>query len=188
MAISLKLAAPPSDQEILELSRRNPGLQFERLAAGDLVVTPTGGESGRREAKLVGQLDRWDSAHGGGVVFGPSTGFHLPDGSLLSPDASWLRKERWEGLTHGQREGFAPLCPDAVFEVASRSDSLSDLRAKMRAYIVNGARLAVLIDPRRRAVEIYSPDHDPRVLEPAGPVSLDPVLEGFTLDPEPIFS
>ncbi len=84
MAISLKLAAPPSDQEVLELSRRNPGLQFERQAAGDLVVTPTGSESGRREAKLVGQLDRWDSARGEGVVFGPSAGFHLPDGSLLS--------------------------------------------------------------------------------------------------------
>jgi Uma2 family endonuclease len=188
VAISLRLAAPPSNREILELSRRNPGLRFERRAAGDLVVTPTGSESGRREAKLVGHLDRWDTARGGGVVFGPSTGFHLPDGSLLSPDASWLHRERWEALTREEREGFAPLCPDAVFEVASRSDSLSALREKMQVYVANGARLAVLIDPKHRAVEVYSPDSAPRILEPAGPVSLDPVLSGFTLDPEPIFS
>lgn len=187
MAISLRLVAPPSDQEILDLSRRNPGFQIERSAAGELVVTPTGSEAGRREAKLVAPLYRWDSARGGGVVFGPSTGFHMPDGALLSPDASWVRRERWEALTSQEREGFAPLCPDAVFEVASRTDTLAELRAKMEAYVANGARLAVLLDPRRRAVEIYAPGQAPRVLEPAWSVSLEPVLEGFTLDLTQIF-
>lgn len=46
MAISLKLAAPPSDEEILELSERNPGYQFERTTAGELIVTPTGSAGG----------------------------------------------------------------------------------------------------------------------------------------------
>lgn len=187
MAISLRLVAPPSDQEILDLSGRNPGFQIERSAAGELVVTPTGSEAGRREAKLVALLDRWDSAHGGGVVFGPSTGFHMPDGALLSPDASWVRRERWEALAPQEREGFAPLCPDAVFEVVSRTDTLAELRAKMEAYVANGARLAVLIDPRRRAVEIYAPGQTPQTLEPAGSVSLDPVLQGFRLDLTQIF-
>ena len=36
MAISLKLAAPPGDDEILDLSKRNPAFQFERSAAGEL--------------------------------------------------------------------------------------------------------------------------------------------------------
>jgi hypothetical protein len=56
MAISLKLAAPPSDDDILGLSDRNPGLQFERSSAGALVVTPNGSEGGRRDLALGHQL------------------------------------------------------------------------------------------------------------------------------------
>ena len=186
--ISLKLAAPPSDEELVALSERNPGLQFERTAEGELVVTPTGSEAGGQEAELVGQLHVWAAADRTGKVFGPSTGFQLPDGSLLSPDASWLRRERWDALTPEQRKGFAPVCPDAVFEVASSSDALTFLRRKMRAYVTNGARLAVLIDPEQRAVEIYTPDRDPQVLEAARSVTLDPVLPGFTLDLGLIFA
>lgn len=188
MAISLKLAAPPSDQEILELSERNPGYQFERTAAGELVVTPTGSAGGRRDLALNTQLDTWAEADGRGVAFGSSAGFHLPDGSLLSPDAAWVRRERWEALTVEQQEDFAPLCPDAVFEVLSRSDAPSDLRKKVRAYLTNGARLAVLIDPQRRAVEIYAPDREPQVLGSPQSISFDPILPGFTLDLRRIFS
>lgn len=187
MAISLKLGVPPSDEEILELSRRNPGLQIERTATGELIVSPTGGEAGRREAEIVAQLHRWATQDGRGIVFGSSTGFHLPDGAVLSPDASWVRRERWALLTSRQRQGFAPLCPDAVFEIASPTDALRDLRRKMQAYLSNGARLAALIDPQRRAVEIYAPDRDPRVIEAARSVTLDPVLPGFALDLEPVF-
>ncbi len=187
MGISLRLAARPTDDEILELSRRNPGLQIERSADGGLIVTPTGSEAGKCEAEVVGQLHRWAAAEGGGVVFGPSTGFHLPDGSLLSPDASWMPRARWDALTPKQRKGFAPLCPDAVFEILSASDALRDLRVKMRTYLANGARLGVLIDPQRRAVEIYAPDRDPRVLEPVQSAPFDDVLPGFTLDLRPIF-
>ena len=188
MAISLKLAAPPSDEEILGLSERNPGYQFERTAAGELIVTPTGTEAGRQEAEVLGQLYQWAKADGRGVAFGPSTGFHMPDGALLSPDASWVRRDRWEALTASQQQEYAPLCPDAVFEVASPSDSLANLGKKMRSYVANGARLAVLVDPRRRAVEIFKPDRVPEVLESVRSVSCDPVLVGFILDLEPIFS
>jgi Uma2 family endonuclease len=185
VAISLKLAAPPDDDEILELSRRNPGFQFERNAAGELVVTPASTKSGQRGAALSLQLGRW-AEQAGGAVFDSSTGFHLPDGSLLSPDASWMPQERWDALTPEQQDTFAPLCPDAVFEIASKSDTLARLRAKMRAYLVNGARLAVLIDPQGQVVEVYRPDREAEVFRSPGPVPLDPVLPGFVLDPEPI--
>jgi Uma2 family endonuclease len=186
VAISLRLAAVPSDEEVLELSRRNPGFEFERTASGELVVTPTGARSGRRELRLCTQIDAWAESDGSGLAFGPSTGFHLPDGSLLSPDASWVRRDRWDALSAEQQEGFAPFCPDAVFEIASKSDVLPALRRKMRAYLANGGRLAVLIDPQRRAVEVYAPDQDPKVLEPAASIALDPVMPGFVLELGPI--
>jgi Uma2 family endonuclease len=99
-----------------------------------------------------------------------------------------MLKERWVALTPDQQEGFAPLCPDAVFEFASKHDWQDIVRAKMRTYIDNGARLAVLIDPERRVVEIYTPHDHPKVVERAPTVALDPVLAGFTLDLTQIFA
>ncbi len=188
MAISLKMMAPPTDEDLFELSRRNPGLQFERSAAGELIVTPAGSKSGLREGRLFAQLDRWAEADGQGLAFGPSAGFRMPDGAVLSPDASWVLRERWDVLEPQTQEDFAPLCPDAVFEVKSRTDELPVLRAKMQAYLRNGARLGVLIDPYHRTVEIYEPGAEVKTLEEARSVTFATVLAGFSLNLEPIFA
>ncbi|MGH8247922.1 MAG: Uma2 family endonuclease, partial [Gammaproteobacteria bacterium] len=80
------------------------------------------------------------------------------------------------------------LCPDAVFEILSVTDALSNLRRKMRSYLANGARLAVLIDPQRRQVEIYAPGREPQILDSSQSASFDPVLPGFILNLGRIFS
>ncbi len=187
MAITLKPPKPVTDEELREFSRRNPGLQFERSATGELIVTPTESEAGRRSAQLAVQIEAWNRLRTLGVVFDSSTGFRMPDGSLLSPDASWARRDRWEALTLDQREGFAPLCPDAAFEIASRTDSRPELQAKMRAYLANGAHVAVLIDPLGRSVEVYTPQRNVQVYDHPDTVSLDPSLPGFTLALGPLF-
>jgi len=186
MALNLKLRIIPTDEDILDLSRENPGYQFERSASGALVVTPTGSESGRRTAELVVQLGGWNRVHRAGVVFDSSTGFRLPDGSLLSPDASWVRRDEWEALATQQREGFAPLCPNVVFEIRSVSDRVSELRPKMQSYLVNGARLGILIDPEERTVSVYRPQREPSMLRSPKQLPLDPELPGFVLDFESI--
>ena len=47
VALTLKPPKPLTDHELLEFSRRNPGLQFERSVTGELIVTPTGSDAGR---------------------------------------------------------------------------------------------------------------------------------------------
>jgi Uma2 family endonuclease len=187
MAVTIRHVRPVTDDEILELSRRNPGYQFERTAAGELVVTPTGSESGRREQELAFQVGGWAKRNGRGITFSSSTGFRLADGALVAPDASWVHRDRWEALSEAEREGFAPLCPDAVFELRSKHDSLYELRAKMQNYLTNGARLGVLIDPYEHIVEICRSGRDPELLHAPVSVALDPELPGFVLDTEPIF-
>ncbi|WP_322798657.1 Uma2 family endonuclease [Thermoflexus sp.] len=186
MAIRLDLGTI-TDEDLLRLSERNPGYQFERTADGRLLVTPTGMESGRRSLEIAYQLKRWNEQTGLGIVFDSSTGFRLPDGSLFSPDASWIPKERWEALRPEEREKFGAFCPDAVFEVLSSSQVLEELREKMRVYIRNGARIAVLIDPYARVVEIYRPGQDPELHRAPAHVSLSPELPDFALDLRPIF-
>ncbi|MGH2453028.1 MAG: Uma2 family endonuclease [bacterium] len=188
MAISLRLPTQLTDEEIMDLSARNPGLQIEQAPSGELILTPPASpDTGWREVKLLAQLDRWATEQGQGIVFSPSSGFRLPDGSLRCPDASWVRRERWSALTPAQRKGFGPMCPDAVFEIRSHSDSLSDLREKMRMYLANGAQLGVLIDPQSRMVDVYEAGREPRVQEQAESMPLAPVLPGFVLDLKPIF-
>jgi Uma2 family endonuclease len=187
VSVQVDLLRPVTDDEMLRLSERNPGYQFERAADGRLVVTPTGGESGRRSGEVFGQLRAWNIDSGRGEVFDSSTGFLLPDGALFSPDASWVRRDRWTALTPEEREGIVPLCPDAAFEVRSRTQAVEELREKMRAYIRNGARIAVLIDPYRRAVEVYRLGRDTQAYENPKRVELGPELPGFELEPRPIF-
>ena len=90
-----------------------------------------------------------------------STGFRLPDNSVLSPDAALVALDRWQALSAEQRRGFAPLCPDLVVELVSPSDEdsrgLTALRLKMAAYQRNGARLGWLLIPEEQAVEIWEP-------------------------------
>lgn len=187
VAISLRMTAPPTDEELLELSRRNPGCQFERSSAGELIVTPTGSKGGHRELLLGEQLTRWAATDGHGLAFGASAGFRLPDGAVLSPDSCWVRRERWDALDPEAQEGFVPLCPDAVFEIVSRTDVGSAVQVKMRTYMNNGARLTVLIDPYRRTLEIHEPDQEVQVLENPRRLTFTRVLSDFSLNLESIF-
>jgi Uma2 family endonuclease len=107
---------------------------------------------------LVFQLQSWARTVDGWIVFESSGGFRLADGSVRSPDASLVRLDRWRALSEAEREGFPPLCPDLVVELASPSDQLEPLRQKMASYISNGARLGWLLLPRRRTVEVWSSD------------------------------
>lgn len=188
MAITLALSYKVSDDELLALSERNPGYQFERTAKGEIIVTPTGLGSGGRSAEVVRQLGNWAEANRDGKAFDSSTGFRLPDGAVFAPDAAWVRRARLDALSPEQHKKFGPLCPDAVFEVRSESNTLTELREKIRAYIANGAQIAVLLDPEERVVEVHRPGRAPEVHRNPTTVALDPELPGFVLDVAPIFA
>jgi len=138
----------------------NPDAVMELAADGQLItMTPTGGETGRRNTRLLTRLQSWADLQRGWEVFDSSTGFRLPDDSVLSPDACVVKLERWQALSPEQRRTFPPLCPDLVIELASASDSgprgSEALRRKMALYQTNGAQLGWLLFPEQQAVEIW---------------------------------
>lgn len=177
------LALHVTSEQFAVLAAANRQLRLERTATGELIVNPpTGSETGYRNWNLAGELYLWwRNAGEPGRAFDSSSGFTLPNGANLAPDASWVRQDRWDALTPQQQKGFAPLCPDFVVELRSESDALKDLRAKMEEYMDNGARLGWLIDPKSRRVEVYRPGQGVEVLEDAIAVSGEGVLPGFTL-------
>jgi len=145
-----------TDEQFYQLCLANPEQPLELTAAGDLIVmSPVGGESGKREANLIIDLGNWNRQNQLGEVFSSSTIFKLPKGSQRSPDVAWVELSRWQALSVEDRGQFPPLAPDFVVELRSRTDSLLDLQEKMREYRDNGVRLGFLINPQDQQVEIY---------------------------------
>jgi Uma2 family endonuclease len=172
-----------SGRMFARLCRANPDLRLERTARGELVIMPPAGtDSSGRNLELSIQVGLWAKRTGLGRAFDSSAGFTLPNGAIRSPDASWIAQDRWDALTTEEKEGFAPICPDFVFELRSPADRRTVLRSKLREYIAQGARLGWLIDPKRREVEIYRPDRPVETLKDPTSLSGEGVLPGLTLD------
>jgi len=184
---TLELNIELTDEQFFQLCQNNRDLRFERTAKGELVIMPpTGSDTGRRCIKIAAQLENWSSQNNLGIAFDSSTGFKLPNGADRSPDASWVKRERWEALTPEQQETFAPLCPDFVVELRSPSDSLEKVREKMKEYMDNGAHLGWLINPKNQQVEIYRPNQDVEIVQFPTTLSGENVLPGFVLSLEQI--
>jgi Uma2 family endonuclease len=178
-----------SHEQFVDLALANQDLQLERTATGELIIMPpTGSDTGKRNLDLEGQLWLWNRQTKLGVAFNSSTGFHLPNGADRSPDAAWVSQSRWDALSLEQQESFAPICPDFVLELRSKSDSLEKLQVKMKEYIENGASLGWLIDRKNQQVEIYRPGRDVEVLQRPVSLSGEDVLVGFVLDLTEVWS
>ena len=143
-------------EQFYRLCQANPELQLERTAQGELIImTPVGGESGKKEANLIVDISIWNRQTQLGVVFSSSTVFSLPDGGDRSPDVAWVSLEKWQSLNQEERDGFPPICPDFVIELRSKTDRLKPLQEKMQEYLTAGLGLGWLIDPQQGRVEIY---------------------------------
>lgn len=172
-----------SDDQFYQLCRDNPDVKFERNTFGELIImSPTGGETGKCNAKLTTRFVLWNEQTQLGEVFDSSTCFKLPNGSDRSPDVAWIKLERWNALTSEQREKFPPIAPDFVLELMSPSDSLRETQAKMQEYMNAGVKLGWLIDRKTRRVEIYRQGQPKEVLESPTSLSGEDILPGFVLD------
>ena len=111
-------------------------------------------------------------------LFDSSAGFLLADGSVRSPDASVVQLERWQALSEAERDGFPPLCPDLVVELA--------------VYMANGASLDWLLLPQSRTVEVWKAGATETAIstlvltDPAG-LEAGPEFPGLVIDPRRIW-
>lgn len=148
-----------TDDELFLFCAANPHLNIERDEDNQIIITPpSGGDTGRRHVKLVSAIDQWNSVLKKGEAFDSATGFVLPDGSMRSPDVSWVAIEKWNALSPQQRQRFLPFAPDFLVEVLSPTDHLEPAQQKMHKWIGNGARLAWLIAPKQAVSFVYRAD------------------------------
>jgi Uma2 family endonuclease len=188
LTLNLNPVIQLTDEQFFQLCQVNQDLRFERTATGELIIMPpAGGETSNRNGRLNQQLFNWADADGTGIAFDCSCGFQLPNGADRSPDAAWVKLERWNALTQEQQTKFLPLCPDFVIELLSPSDSLKVAQEKMQEYRDNGTKLGWLINRKSRQVEIYRQGQEVEVLQSPTTFSGEKVLPGFVLNLEPIW-
>jgi len=182
MTVNLPAIAPMTHEQFYEFCLANRDLRIERTASGEVVIMPPAfSDTGNRNFNIAAQLWNWTEEDGTGIGFDSSAGFTLPNGATRSPDASWIRLERWNALTEEQKASFAPICPDFVIELRSSSDTLISLQDKMQEYMANGVLLGWLIDRKNRTVYVYRLNQEPKILDNPETVSGDPELSGFVL-------
>ena len=171
--INFDAIAKIDDEQFSQLCRYNPELSLEQNQKGEIIImSPTGGETGKKNAELMIDFGLWNRRQKSGQIFDSSTCFKLPLGSNRSPDVAYIRQERWDQLTQDERESFPPIAPDFVLELMSKTDSLKRLQEKMQEYIDNGVKLGWLINPQNQQVEIY------RLGKPVEIVQFPAVLSG----------
>ena len=183
------LTAPSmTDQQFAEFCSEHPDLSFETTAEGFLIVMPPNYTlTGARNSRIDFQLCGWAIQDKRGVANDSCTGYVLPNGARRSPDASWVSKSGIRGLSPESLQAYWRLCPDFVIELRSKFDRLDTLREKMREWMANGAKLGWLIDPDRRAVEIYRPGREPELLIGLESIAGEGPVEGFLLQLAPVW-
>ena len=113
LTVPLKLnvqAIRLTEEQFARLCQENPDLRLKLTAQQELVIMPpTGMKTGWRNSRLTQRLTNWADNDGTGLAFDSSTLFTLPNRAKRSPDASWVRCERWDVLTEDQ-QGRLGIC------------------------------------------------------------------------------
>ena len=172
-----------SDACVVALGELNDCWSFERSAEGALVIgSPPGNLNSRRGGIVFAQVLSWSFEATDGYAAPADGGYHLPDGALLVPDASWVSKERLAEI-EVEDEGVWVVVPDFVLEVRSRSQEIEDQQEKMEQWMANGVRLGWLIDPFEGEVRIYRErQEEPELLERPDSISGEAVMPGLVVD------
>jgi Uma2 family endonuclease len=150
MQASVRLRQPVSDEDLDRISGEKDGWRVERDGRDSLLLTPTTAAGSAKSAVLTYQVGAWAKRYGG-IGFGSTGGFTLPDGSVFSPDAAWIAAERWSALSPAVRDSYAPIVPDIWIELRSKADNPAKLRRKLQRVHSFGASYVLLIDPYERS-------------------------------------
>lgn len=172
-----------TDDQFFDFCQANRDVRIERNSQREIIVMPlTGWETSDKNAEIIMQLRIWAKKDGRGKSTDSSGGYVLPNGAVMSPDASWILNERLEKIPPAKRRKFLPLAPDFVIKLRFASDSLKKLQKKMEEYIQNGVSLGWLIDVKNKKVHVYKANVEAEILENPTEISGKPILKDFVLN------
>ena len=104
------------------------------------------------------------------------------------PDVVVFTWDRIPVDEHGEAPDDIFEPPDVAIEIASPGQSLRGLTDRCRWYARNGVRVALLVDPGRRSVQLFRADGATGPHRGAGRVELGEVIPGFSFTVDELFS
>jgi Uma2 family endonuclease len=162
-----------SREAFLALPEEKPALEYW----DGVVRQKTMADAAHR--RLTGRIDiqfgAFCETHGGD--FGPEGRVRVGPRFLVPDTAYWL-----PGIPSGD-----DTLPTVVVEVRSPDETMRTQRAKCRFYREAGVPVAWLVDPVSRTIEVFEGDVD-GLVRPAGDVITTPLMPGFALDVDRLFS
>jgi Uma2 family endonuclease len=140
----------------------------------------------RLQGALTVRLDRW--AQGRGEV-GPGWRFRIaPPGEVrrpLVPDIAYVANGRLRELSDDEIE-IPPIAPDVAVEILSPDNRRADIDDKVAVYLRAGASLVIVVDPKRRLIELHDPTESIELNENA--TIEHPAMPGFAYSVRDLFA
>ncbi len=164
------------------------GWQYE-VVEGRLVRMPLPGyDHGDVGENIAYALSGYVRAHGLGKVVVGETGWDLTrlgeeDDTVQASDLAFVRADRLPPPSPRKGKTYRPIAPDLVVEVASPSQfGREDLDDKGRRWIDRGVRVAWVVWPDRKTVDVWEPGAvTPRSVAGQDELEGGAVLPGFRL-------
>lgn len=135
--------------------------------------------------KIVSAFDAFAESRGIGESFPELRCTYL--GRSIVPDVAFLLEAHIEYDEIGEPINQTLRPPDIHVEIVSPDQSLKICREKLAHSTSHGCALGLLIDPERKAIEVYRPGIEVEQLPPDGAILGDPVLPGFRLEVAEVF-
>ena len=140
-----------SFHDVERLQALYPDRQIELREGKLIIMSPSDSVSGEVGARFSMLLSTWVYTHNLGRILDSSTGFRLPNGDLLSPDVSYVSRER---LKHNPRT-YLSVVPELIVGIKSSRDRLRELEEKIALFLDQGVQVGLLIDPDTHTVRVY---------------------------------
>ena len=137
--------------DVEKLQALYPDYQIELREGKIIIIGPSDSASGEIGARFSTLLGTWVYSHNLGRVLDASTGFRMPNGDLLSPDVSFVSRER---LKQNPRT-YLSVVPQLIAEIKSSRDRIRELEEKIALFLSQGVQVGILIDPDTHIVSVY---------------------------------
>jgi Uma2 family endonuclease len=150
------------------------------LVDGILVRKPMGAEESMLASFLCHLFWAFLTKHDLGLILGEAGFLELMKDQVRAPDVSFIS---WSRLPEGRlpEKKIPFLAPDLAVEILSESNTTKEMERKRREYFDQGTRLVWLVDPRTKAVEVFTSPEESTVLQIGETLDGGDVLPGFKL-------
>jgi Uma2 family endonuclease len=184
----VRLRPPPgtaTEDDVLEIERSENRLC--ELVDGVLVEKAMGFRESLLAAALCEALRAFVIPRNLGLVTGPDGLVRLFAGLVRIPDVAFTS---WARLPGGKVpvDPVPDLAPDLAVEVLSQGNTREEMDRKCSEYFAAGVRLVWIVDPKARAVTVYSAPGRSRAVREEESLDGGEVLPGYTLAARDLFS